>query len=134
MTAEKLMLLGGIGAFVWTVWWVRWRHLREKYAMVWLLVATVALVCGLFPRLIMRFADESRLSYPSAVLFIALGAVYVFAFAVSVSLTRHYRRNVLLAQEVALLEDRVRLLEEMLANQGRNGPDTAGDVPRVPGD
>ena len=50
-------------------------------------------------------------SYPSAVLFISLGAIYVFAFSVSVSLTRLHRRNIRLMQEVALLEQRVRQLE-----------------------
>jgi hypothetical protein len=114
MTAETLMLIGGASAFVLTLYWVRSRDLREKYAAVWLVVAFFLLLCGLFPRVIMAFADQSHLSYPAAVLFVALAAGYFFLFWVSVSLTRQYRRSLRLMQEVALLEYRLRLLEQQL--------------------
>ena len=111
MNAETMMLVGGVGAFLLTLNWVRNRDLREKYAVVWMAVATVLLLCGLFPDLIMWFANTAHLSYPSAVLFVAITVDYVFSFTVSVSLTRQYRRNVRLTQEVALLELRLRHLE-----------------------
>jgi len=116
MTAELLMLIGGVAAFVLTISWVRKRDLREKYAVLWILVALMLLLCGLFPRLIMAFADSSRLSYPAAVLFIALAAIYTFAFSVSVSLTRQYRRTMRLLQEMAILEQRLQLLESRLGS------------------
>ena len=52
-------------------------------------------------------ADASRLAYPSAVLFVALGAIYLFAMSVSVSLTRQHRASVRLNQELALLRRRL---------------------------
>jgi hypothetical protein len=115
INAENLMLIGGLSAFVLTIYWVRSRDLREKYAVGWVIVAVLLLLLGLFPGLIMRVADASHLSYPSAVLFVALAAIYLFSFLVSVSLTRQYRRNVRLAQEVALLEQRLRELEKAVA-------------------
>ena len=114
MTAESLMFVGGLGAFLITLWWVRSRDLREKYAVIWLSVGLVTLICGLFPGIIMTFADTAHLAYPSAVLFLALGLMYLYAFTVSVSLTRQYRKNVRLVQEVALLEDRLRIIEAMV--------------------
>jgi hypothetical protein len=111
MNAEMLMLIGGLTAFVLTVQGVRHRDLREKYAVIWIFVAFILLICGLFPRLIMSWADSSHLSYPAAVLFIALGAIYLFAFSVSVSLSRQFRRNARLAQELAFLEYRLQMLE-----------------------
>lgn len=114
MTAERLMLVGGVTAFLLTIYWVRNRDLREKYAVVWVLVAFLLLLCGLFPGVVKALADESHLSYPSAVLFVALAAIYCFAFSSSVSLTRQYRRNVRLIQELAMLEQRLRRLEEAL--------------------
>jgi hypothetical protein len=121
MTAESLMLCGGVAAFLLTVYWVRVRELRERYAVIWLLVATMALVCGLFPQMIMSFADASHLSYPAAVLFVALGAVYLFAFTVSVSLSRQHRKNLRLTQQVALLEGRLREIEQAMMAQFRAG-------------
>lgn len=115
MDASLLMLLGGCGAFALTVYWVRSRDLRERYAVGWLLLATALLICGLFPELLMGLARAVQLSYPAAVLFIALAAIYCFSFFVSVSLTHQYRRNVRLVQEMALLERRLRTAEERLA-------------------
>jgi hypothetical protein len=106
------MLLGGVLAFVLTLVWVRTRELREKYAVVWLGVACLLLLCGLFPHALEALAQWAHLSYPSAVLFLSLAAIYVFSFSVSVSLTRLHRCNTRLLQELSLLEQRIRELEE----------------------
>jgi hypothetical protein len=122
MNAEILMMVGGCAAFLLTIYWVRSRELREKYAVIWLIVAFVLLLFGLFPDVVKRTAEAVRLSYPAAVLFAALGVIYVFAFTVSVSLSRQYRRNIRLVQELALLEHRVRQLE---AGQKRHDNEAA---------
>lgn len=103
MNAEHLMLLGGVGSFLLTVHWVRLRKLREKYAVGWLGVASLILAVGLFPNLLMRFAEASHLAYSSAALFWALGFIYVFAISTSVSISEQHRRSVRLNQELALL-------------------------------
>jgi HAMP domain-containing protein len=51
------------------------------------------------------------------VLYIALAAIYLFSFSVSVSISRQYRRNARLAQELALMDMRLRELERRLAEQ-----------------
>ena len=114
MSAELLMLIGGLCAFLLTLHWVRGRQLREKYAVLWVLVALLVLLCGIFPKAIMTLAERAHLSYATAVLFISLAAIYIFSFTVSVSLTSQYRRNIRLTQEVALLEQRLKQLEDEL--------------------
>lgn len=111
MTAETMMLVGGLCAFVLTLHWVRARELREKFAVYWLILAVLVLFVGIFPQSIMWFADAAHLSYPTAVLFLSLTVIYLFAFAVSVSLSTEHRRNVRLTQQMALLEERLRKLE-----------------------
>jgi hypothetical protein len=111
MTAERLMLLGGVIAFLLTVYWVRSRWLRERYAIGWLAVATALLLCGVFPSVIMRLAETAHLSYSSAVLFVALTAIYCFSFLVTVSLTRQYRQSTRFLQELALVKNRLADLE-----------------------
>jgi hypothetical protein len=122
ITAELLMTLGGITAFFLTINWVRQRQLREKYAIGWICVALVLLIIGLFPSLVMSFADTAHLSYPSAVLFIALAAIYLFALSVSISISRQYRHSTRLMQELAILEFRVRDLEQKLAGKEGEAP------------
>lgn len=111
ITAETLMLAAGCGGFLLTLLWVRRRQLSERHALGWMGVATLLLLCGVFPHLITAAAEACHLSYPSAVLFIALGLGYVFAFGVSVGYTKLSRRNTALLQHLALLEQRVRELE-----------------------
>ena len=36
ITAERLMLVGGVAVFLLTISWVRTRELREKYGLMWL--------------------------------------------------------------------------------------------------
>ncbi len=127
MNAETLMFLGGIAVFSLTIYWVRSRDLSEKHAILWTILAFILLVCGLFPNLIMSFANRSHLSYAAAVLFMALAAIYIYSFSVSVSLTWHQRRNTRLTQEIALLESRVERLEQIfLESQNQTGVDATG--------
>ncbi len=117
ITAEILMTIGGVSAFILTIAWVRDRQLREKYAVIWIFAAFGLLIIGLFPSLVMYFAESTHLAYASAVLYIALAAIYLFSFSVSVSISRQYRRNARLTQELALMEMRLRELERRLAEQ-----------------
>src|SRR6516162_2262945 len=121
MTAELLMLIGGTTAFVLTLYWVRSQDLLERYAVGWMGMAFLLLFCGLFPKAIESMANASRLSYPAAVLFVALAAMYVYSFSVSISLTRQYRHTVRLTQEVGLLEHRLRELEARALGSGEGG-------------
>jgi hypothetical protein len=111
MTAERLMMLGGVAAFVLTLIWVRSRDLREKYSLIWLGFASCLLVCGVFPEFIETAAEWCRLSYSAAVLFVAVTMAYFFAFGTTVALTRYHRRITRLLQTVALLEHRLAQLE-----------------------
>ena len=111
MDAELLMLIGGTTAFLLTLYWVRSQDLLERYAVGWMAMAFLLFFCGLFPKVIESLASASHLSYPAAVLFVALTAMYVYSFSVSISLTRQYRHTVRLTQEVGILEQRLRELE-----------------------
>lgn len=115
MNAERLMMLGGIAAFLITIYWVRGRDLRERYALAWLGLSGLLLILGIFPELIMRGAEYARLSYPAAVLFISLAAIYFFSFFVTVSLTRQHRRNIRLMQEIAILRYELKQVSTLMS-------------------
>lgn len=122
LSAERLMLLGGLAAFVITVQCVRRRELREKYAVGWVLLSLALLAVGLFPSSIMLLADAARLSYSSLVLFLALGAIYLFSMSVSVSLTRQRRTSVRLLQDLALVEQELADMRADLAQLRNEAP------------
>ncbi len=112
MRAQYMMLIAGIAVFLLTLHLVRKREIREKYAVAWLAAATVALAAGIFSDTVMYLAPLLHLSYPSFILLLCLVMGYFFAACTSISLSRQYRRNLRLTQEIALLEKRVRELEK----------------------
>jgi hypothetical protein len=111
LKAEHFVMAGGIAAFLFTLYWVRRRELRVKYALSWLGIGSLLLVMGLFPNVIMSTANRLHFSYAALVTFFTAGMLFLFAFSVSVSLSRQYRRNIRLTQEVALLQQRIECLE-----------------------
>lgn len=126
MSAELVMTICGWSAFVVTIYWVRDRELREKYAMAWLSMAAYFLVLGTFPQIIKSFAEWANMAYATAALLFMVPPLYAFCFANNVSQSRQFRRNQRLMQELALLQRRVRQLESQRpeppgTNGGRNG-------------
>ena len=88
---------------------VRRRRFLERYALLWLLSAAVLLALGIWQGLL---ADLSRLLgivYPPNALFlIAFGFVLLLLLHFSVAVSRLSDQSKVLAQRLALLEERVR--------------------------
>jgi hypothetical protein len=117
MNAEILMLISGITAFAIIVYQVRQRELREKYAIVWLGCSVVLLLVGIFPGVLKSFAEWAHLSFAAATMFFIFGALFIYSFAVSVSLSRSHRRQMRLTQEIALIDQRLRTMENSQGQQ-----------------
>jgi len=91
---------------------VRRGYLKERYALLWLLVSGAGLLVGVFPRLIVLLSDWFEFQY--------LTTVYVFSFlflvgvvlAFSIVISELSERSRTLAQELALVEQRLRKLED----------------------
>ena len=89
---------------------VRSRRLRERYALLWLLTGLVLLVLSLWRDGLNTIASAFGVrSYPPAVLF-AVGALFVLLVLLHYAtvVSRLHDQNTMLAQRLALLEQRVR--------------------------
>jgi len=90
---------------------VRRGRLKERYALLWLAAAGGSLLVGLFPAILVRLADMLHFQYLTVVYtlsFLFLLAI-VLAFSVVISLLSERCRA--LAQEAALLSQRMDELE-----------------------
>lgn len=112
MTAESLLLVAGIGGLLTTIYWAKQREMREKYAVFWVLLGLGVFILGVFPVIIYKVAACFRLANSSVVLFFTLIALFLWAFSVTISLSRLYRKATRLAQEVALLNKQVSDLKD----------------------
>lgn len=109
---------------------LRSRHLREKYAAVWVVVAVLVLVAAVFPDLLAGLAHAFGIRTPvNLVFFVGALVILLIAVQLSVEVSRMEDGVRVLAEEVAILrahEERI-VAELDLLRQGRDaGP---GPVP-----
>ncbi len=86
---------------------VRQRRLLERYALVWLASALALLALSVWGDLLNRIASTAGIAVPSNALFvIAFGFVLFLLLHFSIAVSRLADQSKVLAQRVALLEER----------------------------
>jgi hypothetical protein len=93
---------------------IRSRRLRERYALLWLLTGVVLLVLSLWRGGLNTIAGWFGISgYPPAILF-AVGILFILLVLLHYStvVSRLSDQSTILAQRLALLEERFRGLED----------------------
>jgi hypothetical protein len=91
---------------------VRRRRLLERYALVWLVSSFVLLGLSVWRGALDRIAEQIGVAYPPNALFIvAFGFVLWMLLHFSVAVSRLSDQSKVLAQRLALLDERLRRIE-----------------------
>jgi hypothetical protein len=91
---------------------VRRRKLLERYALLWIFSATVLLALAAWAGLLEWVAETVGIRYaPSALFVIAFGFILILLLHFSIAVSRLSDQTKVLAQRLALLEERVRQAE-----------------------
>ncbi len=107
---------------------VRRRRLMERYALLWLFAATVLLLFAAWSDALRLLAKVTGVQYgPSALFAIALGFMLVLMLHFSLVISRLADQNRVLAQRLAMLQERV----EALATEQPEGVPAPDDAPRA---
>jgi hypothetical protein len=92
---------------------VRRRRFLERYAILWLLSALVLLGLAIWRNLLESLANAIGIVYPPNALFVvAFGFVLVLLLHFSLAVSRSADQTKVLAQRLALLEKRMRDVEQ----------------------
>ncbi len=91
---------------------VRREHLKERYALLWLASSALGLVIGIFPGVIVWFAETFHFQMITTLFAVSFLYVLGIVLSFTVIISRLSERNRRLAQEVALLSHRVQRMEE----------------------
>ena len=92
---------------------VRQRRLLERYALLWLFSALVLLALAVWKDFLETIAEAIGIIYPPNALFlIAFGFVMVLLLHFSMAVSRLADQSKLLAQRIAILEERQRRAED----------------------
>ena len=91
---------------------IRSRRLQERYALLWLLTGIVILILSAWRGALSRLADLVGIAYPPSALFI-LAAFFILLVLLHYStvISRLSEQNTILAQRLAILENRLREAE-----------------------
>jgi len=95
---------------------VRRDYLKERYALLWLGTSAIGLVIGVLPGLIGQFALIFHFQMITILFVISFFYVLGIVLGFSVIISKLTERNRRLAQEVALLGNRLERLEETQGN------------------
>jgi hypothetical protein len=91
---------------------IRSRRLQERYALLWVMTAVVLLVFALWRDGLNVLANTVGIAYPPSALFL-LAAVFILVVLLhySTAISELAERNLLLAQRIALLEQKLKEAE-----------------------
>jgi hypothetical protein len=109
---QLVSLLAAVALLVVVLDLVRRRRLLERYALLWLGAAIVILALAAWSTALDRLARTlGILSAPNALFFVALGFIVLLLLHFSAAVSRLNDQSKVLAQRLALMEQRMRGLE-----------------------
>jgi hypothetical protein len=109
-TRIQILAILGAGALLLVVLeLVRQRRLLERYALLWLFSAVFLLVLAAWRGGLAKLAELVGIAYPpNALFFFAFAAILILLLHFSVAVSRLADQSKLLAQKVAILDERLR--------------------------
>lgn len=109
---------------------IRRKHLMERYAILWLLAGVTVLVLALWKGLLGTLSHAAGISYGPSALF-AVTFLFVLGMLVqfSVTISRLSDQNTMLAQRLALLQQRLDEPPDQQDEQAAGGESPGRDLP-----
>jgi hypothetical protein len=88
---------------------IRSRRLQERYALLWLVTGSVILLLSVWRDALRLVAEQIGIAYPPSAIFV-VGFLFILVVLLHYStvISELSERNVRLAQDIALVEERLR--------------------------
>lgn len=101
---------------------LRHRHLRERHAIWWLVAGVLALIVGIFPTTLVWAANLVGIEVPTnLVFFVSIAILFFVCLQHSSELTQLENKTRTLAEQAALLDLRIRTLEQSQCSTSDSG-------------
>jgi len=119
---QIVAVAGAFGLLIFVLELVRRRALMERYALLWLLCSVVILGLAIWDEALGVIARQlGILSAPNALFFVAIAFILLLLLHFSAAMSRLTDQSKVLAQQHAMLEERLRELER--ARENAQAPD-----------
>lgn len=105
---QLVAILGSVALLLTVLELVRRRRLLERYAVLWIFSATILVLLSVWSNLLHIIASHIGIATPSNALFaVGLGFVSILLLHFSLAVSRLADQSKILAQRVALLQERL---------------------------
>lgn len=119
-TLQAELIAGSLGLLILILYMLKKQLLTVKYALLWLLLSAVLLVFAAVPYIVYVLRDLLSVEVPVNLVFALLFCfVLALLLSLSIAVSQLAGKTKRLAQENALLEKRVRELEERSADKAQ---------------
>ncbi len=123
LTQRLLLLAVGLALLSLTLALIRRRHLREEYAVLWIVTSLLFLAVAAFPNVLFHVAAWLGLDHAILLTFVAFCFLAAIVLHYSVVISRQSDREKRLCQELAILRQEV----ERLRGEGEARADPTPD-------
>ncbi len=121
LTSQFFFIIAAICLLIFIFWLLKRGTLSVKYSLLWLACGGALLIFAVFPYLVYVIRDILNMVMPSNVVFmLAIGFVMLVLLSLSAGISEVVDKSKRQTQSIALLELRVRELEEKLKQQEEN--------------
>lgn len=104
-----ILFSAGIFLLVTIIWLLKKNHLRERYAMLWLLIAVAMPLFFWNVRFITDISHYLGIAYPPTLVFMAsMLGLLLLTLMLSVIVSHHSDKIIKLTQELALLKSKIK--------------------------
>jgi len=104
MSGYFFALALSLAVVLFLIYLMRKRRLREKYAIIWLLLATLIVVVGAFPQMVLWLTRAVGVEVPVNLMFaVAIVVLLIVCIQLSTEVTAIEEKTRTLVEEVALL-------------------------------
>ncbi|MBN2583649.1 MAG: DUF2304 domain-containing protein [Planctomycetes bacterium] len=125
----QILTIGlGLVIFLLTFEMIRRDLLRTAYALLWLISGLAVALIGLFPDTVNLLQKYTGMTYQTGMLFCVFGFVLLLMMQYSIIISRLSARNKLLTQDLAILREQVRRLNERVNPESAAKPDTGDEA------
>lgn len=118
MRLQYLLILGAFVLFGMIVWLIKNNKMEVKYSIIWLGFSFTMIVFSIWPQLVFILGDITRVINPVNFVFLTqIIFILLILLSVSAVISGFSKKIKRLAQANALLEKRIRQLEEQLSEK-----------------
>lgn len=107
--AQTIAVLGSLALLLIITWLIRKKFLRSGYSILWFLVSGTLLILSLFVNLLYLLSTSIGIEYaPAAFFAVMFVGLILISIHFSTVISKHERRIKKLAQEIAILKEKLK--------------------------